>query len=87
MEPASVAPMRPAADEPRINGPALRAIREALDISMIDLANQVGIHRTYLGKIERGERQCRTATIRRLAAALYVPPDAICRLSQSSDAA
>lgn len=79
--------MKQAPDEPQINGPALRAIREALDISIKDLAELAEIDPSFLWRIERGQRQCRTATIRRLAQALYVPPDAICRLGQSSDAA
>lgn len=65
-------------DEPRINGPALRAIREALDIPASKMANDLGLSRPFLSMIERGQRGCRPAVIRDMAVYLNVAPSAIC---------
>jgi transcriptional regulator with XRE-family HTH domain len=61
----------------RINGAALRAIREAQHIERPDLARIVGIDPSYLYKIETGERRPRAWLIRPLAEALGVPESAI----------
>ena len=65
--------------EPRINGPALRAIRQALDISGAQMAEDLGLSRGYLHDIESGRYGCRAAVIRSMATYLNVPPAAICR--------
>lgn len=42
--------------------------------SQEELADRAGIHRTYIGGIERGERNPTLTMIHRLARALDVPP-------------
>lgn len=42
-----------------------------------DLSDQVGIHYTFLGHIERGTKLPSVPTLLRIAAALEVPPAAL----------
>ncbi|HHT9125600.1 MAG TPA: helix-turn-helix domain-containing protein [Candidatus Brocadiia bacterium] len=51
-------------------GTNVRRIREALGISQEELAYRAGLHRTYIGGIERGERNLSLINIVRLARAL-----------------
>jgi transcriptional regulator with XRE-family HTH domain len=53
-------------------GERLRAMRELAGLSQEALAAKAGIHRTYLGGVERGERNISLRNIVRLAAALGV---------------
>jgi transcriptional regulator with XRE-family HTH domain len=53
-------------------GRAIRDVRAARRLSQEELAHRSGMHRTYLGGIERGERNPSYTNIRRLAAALEV---------------
>ncbi len=48
----------------------LRATRSRLGISQEGLADLAGLHRTYVGSIERGERNVSIDNIERLASAL-----------------
>ena len=70
--------MPPQKEEPTnlsiIFGKNLRRIRIGLDKSQDEFADQVGLHRTYLGAIERGERNVTLSVLQRVAAALSVPP-------------
>ena len=50
----------------------LRARRKALGISQEELADLAGLHRTYVGSIERGERNVSIDNIERLADALHL---------------
>ena len=50
----------------------LRATRKARGISQEELGDLAGLHRTYVGSIERGERNVSIDNIERLAAALRV---------------
>ena len=52
----------------------LRAVRKARGISQEELADLAGLHRTYVGSIERGERSPSLLNIARLALALKVKP-------------
>ena len=61
----------------RTNGVAIRALREALGISVQDLAASVGIDRTALWRIERDGTQPRPGTLRKIADRLGVSLDAI----------
>jgi transcriptional regulator with XRE-family HTH domain len=53
-------------------GRRVRALRKARGLSQEELAHRAGIHWTYLGGIERGERNPALLNIGRLARALDV---------------
>ena len=54
-------------------GERVRVLRELSDMSQEALAAEAGIHRTYVGGVERGERNICLKNIVRLAKALGVP--------------
>lgn len=54
-------------------GEKIRMIREAQGLSQEDLAFKSGLHRTYIGGIERGERNPSLESIAKIAKALDVP--------------
>lgn len=50
----------------------MREERRRLGISQEELAEKTGLHRTYIGSIERGERNVSIDNIERIAKALGV---------------
>jgi len=55
-------------------GQRVRALREQTGMSQELLAAKIGIHRTYMGGVERGERNICLRNIVRLAEALGAHP-------------
>ena len=55
-------------------GRKLRDHRTRLGLSQERLADDLGFHRTYLGSVERGERNLTLASVEQLAARLGVDP-------------
>jgi transcriptional regulator with XRE-family HTH domain len=55
-------------------GRNLRAYRRAKGLSQEELADLLGFHRTYIGGLERGERNVTLQTLDRLAAQLGADP-------------
>jgi transcriptional regulator with XRE-family HTH domain len=55
-------------------GLRVRELRLAAGLSQEQLAERAGLHRTYIGGIERGERNVAILNIVRLARALKVRP-------------
>ncbi len=55
-------------------GSIIRAKRVELGISQEQLADECGLHRTYIGSVERGERNVSLENIVRLARALRQTP-------------
>jgi transcriptional regulator with XRE-family HTH domain len=55
-------------------GQAVRDLRGRRGVSQEELASLSGVHRTYLGGIERGNRNPSYANILRIAKALRVRP-------------
>lgn len=58
-----------------IFGDAVRRFRTFAGLTQENLATASGIHRTYIGGIERGERNPTLLMIHRIAAALGITPD------------
>ncbi len=54
----------------KIFGRNLRVRREALGVSQEALAHKANLHRTYIGSVERGERNVSIDNMERLAAAV-----------------
>jgi transcriptional regulator with XRE-family HTH domain len=52
----------------------LQALRLKLKISQEDAAGRCGLHRTYLGAIERDERNVTLSTLEQIANGLRVDP-------------
>ena len=61
----------------RMFGKAVRARRKTLKITQEELAHRAGIHPTYLGDVERGERNIALINILKLAKALGVKAGAL----------
>lgn len=53
-------------------GRRVRALREAKGWSQESFAEECGLHRTYIGGIERGERNVGLVNVERIAVALGV---------------
>ena len=63
---------RPSRELTQILADNLRAYRKSNGISQEELAGMCELHRTYVGSVERGERNVTLSTLAALAAALNV---------------
>lgn len=61
-------------DLQRTVGRNIRACREARGLSQEAFADLLGVHRTYMGGIERGERNLTLKSLERLAQSIDVDP-------------
>lgn len=52
----------------------VRERRLAQKLTQAQLAEKCGLHRTFIGSVERGERNVALLSLRRIAAALRVSP-------------
>ena len=68
-----------AAARRQLFGSHLREQRHLLRISQEELAEWTGLHRTYVGSVERGERNVSLDAIWTFADALGVPPEVFFR--------
>jgi transcriptional regulator with XRE-family HTH domain len=64
----------------------LRREREALGLSQKALAHEAGMHRTYIGSVERGECNISIDKVERLARALGLEPAELMMWRRSSRA-
>jgi transcriptional regulator with XRE-family HTH domain len=58
-------------------GDHVRSVRAARGYSQEELADRSGLNRTYVGSVERGERNVSLLNIHKLAAALGVAPSTL----------
>jgi transcriptional regulator with XRE-family HTH domain len=58
----------------RVVGRNLRAYRQARGLSQEAFAEVVGVHRTYMGGLERGERNLTLKSVERIAERIDVDP-------------
>ena len=61
-------------------GATVRLHREAAGLSQEQLADRAGLHRTYLGGVERGERNLGLLNIFAIADALKLPASELFRV-------
>jgi transcriptional regulator with XRE-family HTH domain len=61
-------------DLQRAVGHSLRTYREAKGLSQEAFADELGVHRTYMGGIERGERNLTLKSLERIAERIGVDP-------------
>jgi transcriptional regulator with XRE-family HTH domain len=55
----------------------LKEQRRSQELSQEDLADLCGLHRTYIGSVERGERNISIDNMERIAQALAVPLESL----------
>ncbi|MBP3956869.1 helix-turn-helix transcriptional regulator [Gemmata sp. G18] len=55
-------------------GDRVRERRLALKLTQAELGKRAGLHRTFVGSVERGERNVALLSLRKLARVLRVPP-------------
>lgn len=68
-------PEDPGAPVDRVNlGSSVRAMRKQVGITQEALADRLGVHTTFIGRMERGERGAQWRTIRRVLRALDLRP-------------
>jgi transcriptional regulator with XRE-family HTH domain len=63
----------------RVLGERIRERREALGLSQESLAEESGIHWTFLGQVERGRRNLSLHNLLKIAAGLSVDPAELVR--------
>lgn len=65
----------------RTLGRNLRAYRKAHDLSQENFAEIMGVHRTYMGGVERGERNLTLRSLERMAGRIELDPLELLRRS------
>jgi len=60
-------------------GKALKRFRASLGVSQEQLAERAELHRTYVGDVERGERNISLLNIAKIADALRIKPSKLVR--------
>ncbi len=58
-------------------GESIRRERKRLKVSQEDFAELCDLHRTYIGQVERGEKNISFINILRISAALKLKPSAL----------
>ena len=54
-------------------GKKVREKRTGLDLSQEELAERAGVHRTYIGMIERAEKNITLGNVEKICKALQIP--------------
>ena len=64
----------------------IRAFRQARNLSQEELADMCNLHRTYVGSVERGERNVTLSTLEAFSAALGVSvPELLTKRASGDD--
>lgn len=58
-------------------GDRIRERRTAMQLTQAQLAENSGLHRTFIGSVERGERNVALLSLRKIATALRTTPAVI----------
>jgi transcriptional regulator with XRE-family HTH domain len=72
-------------DLQRTVGRNLRAYREAKKLSQEAFADELGVHRTYMGGMERGERNLTLKSVEKIASRLDLDPLALLQPSDQAE--
>jgi DNA-binding XRE family transcriptional regulator len=75
----------PAKDLNKVVGRNVRRLRSELKLSQDEFADRAGLHRTYIGAVERGERNITLNTLAQLALALKVPAGSLMEETTDGD--
>lgn len=68
-------PGDPGAPVDRVNlGASIRSMRKRIGLTQEGLADRLGVHTTFVGRLERGERGAQWRTVRRVLRALELTP-------------
>lgn len=70
----------------RALGGRIRDRREALELTQAQLGERCSLHRTFIGSVERGERNVAVLNLRLIARALRVPIEELLREAPESEA-
>lgn len=63
-------------------GEAIRNLRLERGVSQEEFASVCGLHRTYIGSVERGERNVSLANIIRIADSLYIKASRLLEIAE-----
>lgn len=63
-------------------GKKVRTERDKLGFSQEELASRAGVHRTYIGMIERAEKNITLENIEKISKALEIPLDKLMSLGK-----
>lgn len=69
----------------KLFGEKVRTLRQARGLSQETLALTAGLDRTYIGGVERGERNISLINIHKIAQALEVSPADLLQFGQEAD--
>src|SRR3954470_16728072 len=72
----------PPSTEPIVIGPRVRALRDAMGLSLRDLAQRTGVSAPMLSQVERGETSPTLAVAARIAAGLELTLSQLLRLDE-----
>ncbi|MCK4626155.1 MAG: helix-turn-helix transcriptional regulator [Phycisphaerae bacterium] len=75
---------KPTQELVRVLAENVRSLRHAKGLSQEELAAVCGLHRTYVGSVERGERNVTLSTLEVLASALGVTAPSLLMASRTS---
>jgi transcriptional regulator with XRE-family HTH domain len=65
-------------------GDKVRLIRKELELSQEELADKAGLHRTYIGMIERGEKNITLTNVEKIAKALGLDISELLKIKHES---
>ena len=82
MTQAATASPDTSADQPATVGPRIRALRDAMDLSLRDLAERSGVSAPMLSQVERGETSPTLAVAAKIAAGLELTLSQLLRLDE-----
>jgi XRE family transcriptional regulator, regulator of sulfur utilization len=84
---STLAPVRPSADPSTTVGHRIKALRDAMNLSLRDLAERSGVSAPMLSQVERGETSPTLASAAKIAAGLELTLSQLLRLDEGQHVA